>query len=203
MGQTGSGHFSPIGEFHAARDLVLILDVARFKYPPHWVPTDLLFNAMQPVDPASGKPRGWMTLRRRASGSAFGFSVNCAGEGWREIAERLTEVQATIRLAQDVSALALAVMPLVRHLETRPTGAAAHAQALADIQADLSSSSMYRKILTVIGAERAEQVTVLLFVMADYLSPSQRAEVGTLDEALGERLSHVRSQFAALQAAAH
>lgn len=33
LGQTGSGHFSPIGGFNEARDKVLILDVARFKYP--------------------------------------------------------------------------------------------------------------------------------------------------------------------------
>jgi len=31
FGQTGDGHFSPIGGYHAGKDLVLILDVARFK----------------------------------------------------------------------------------------------------------------------------------------------------------------------------
>ena len=34
MGQSGGGHFSPIGGYHATRDLALVLDVARFKYPP-------------------------------------------------------------------------------------------------------------------------------------------------------------------------
>ena len=34
--QTGDGHYSPIGGYHAPTDSVLILDVARFKYPPHW-----------------------------------------------------------------------------------------------------------------------------------------------------------------------
>jgi hypothetical protein len=29
---TGDGHFSPIGAYHAENDLVLILDVARFKW---------------------------------------------------------------------------------------------------------------------------------------------------------------------------
>ena len=38
LGQTGDGHFSPIGGYDAASDQVLLLDVARFKYPPHWVP---------------------------------------------------------------------------------------------------------------------------------------------------------------------
>lgn len=62
LGQTGSGHFSPIGGYHAARDLVLILDVARFKYPPHWVSAEQLWRAMQTVDPATSKPRGWLRL---------------------------------------------------------------------------------------------------------------------------------------------
>lgn len=31
LGQTGDGHFSPVGGFHRGRDLVLLMDVARFK----------------------------------------------------------------------------------------------------------------------------------------------------------------------------
>jgi glutathione gamma-glutamylcysteinyltransferase len=68
MGQTGSGHFSPIGGYHAARDLVLILDVARFKYPPHWVPAEQLWRAMHALDPATSAARGWITLRRQPAG---------------------------------------------------------------------------------------------------------------------------------------
>jgi glutathione gamma-glutamylcysteinyltransferase len=36
LGQSGGGHFSPLAGYHAASDLTLVLDVARFKYPPHW-----------------------------------------------------------------------------------------------------------------------------------------------------------------------
>ncbi len=68
LDQTGSGHFSPIGGYHTARDLVLVLDVARFKYPPHWIPAERLWQAMQPVDPATGRSRGWLSLRTDASG---------------------------------------------------------------------------------------------------------------------------------------
>jgi glutathione gamma-glutamylcysteinyltransferase len=38
LGQTGDGHFSPVGGYHPGKDLALIMDTARFKYPPHWVP---------------------------------------------------------------------------------------------------------------------------------------------------------------------
>lgn len=39
--------------------MALILDVARFKYPPHWVPLSLLWEAMETVDEAIGHPRGY------------------------------------------------------------------------------------------------------------------------------------------------
>lgn len=47
--QTGRGHYSPIGGYHAGRDMVLILDVARFKYPSHWIPLTLLRKAMNTI----------------------------------------------------------------------------------------------------------------------------------------------------------
>ena len=55
LGQTGDGHFSPVGGYHPARDLVLILDTARFKYPPHWVPLTLIWEAMNAKDKSTGK----------------------------------------------------------------------------------------------------------------------------------------------------
>jgi glutathione gamma-glutamylcysteinyltransferase len=75
MGQTGGGHFSPIGGYHAARDLVLILDVARFKYPPHWVPAEQLWRAMHAPDPATGQARGWITLCCQDQGSSPGLDT--------------------------------------------------------------------------------------------------------------------------------
>jgi len=68
VGQTGSGHFSPIGGFDAATDRALVLDTARFKYPPHWMPVELLFAAMQERDADTGDTRGWMLVSRAADG---------------------------------------------------------------------------------------------------------------------------------------
>eukprot|EP00030_Apusomonadida_sp_AF-17_P000580 a175122_138.p1 GENE.a175122_138~~a175122_138.p1 ORF type:complete len:525 (-),score=170.84 a175122_138:37-1569(-) len=67
LGQTGSGHFSPIGGYSRAHDMVLVLDVARFKYPPHWVPTATLFEAMRTLDPTTGRARGFVVLAASAS----------------------------------------------------------------------------------------------------------------------------------------
>jgi len=46
----------------------LVLDTARFKYPPHWMPVELLFAAMQERDADTGDTRGWMLLSRAADG---------------------------------------------------------------------------------------------------------------------------------------
>lgn len=66
LAQTGAGHFSPLAAWHEASDHALVLDVARFKYPPHWVPVDMLFTAMTTDDDASGRSRGWLSLTRAA-----------------------------------------------------------------------------------------------------------------------------------------
>ena len=41
---------------------VLVLDTARFKYPPHWVALAGLARAMRAADPDTGAPRGFCTL---------------------------------------------------------------------------------------------------------------------------------------------
>ena len=58
LGQLGRGHFSPVAAYDSATDSVLILDVAKFKYPPFWVTVADLLRAMNTIDSDSGKSRG-------------------------------------------------------------------------------------------------------------------------------------------------
>jgi len=60
--QTGSGHFAALAAFDPVSDSVLILDTARFKYGCHWVKVPLLFEAMDTVDPDTGRKRGFVVL---------------------------------------------------------------------------------------------------------------------------------------------
>lgn len=84
--QTGSGHFSPVGGFHKSKDLVLILDTARFKLPPHWVPLDVLWEAMKTIDPETGKPRGYMVLQKAHSLSHRVFTANTGNyQDWPQV----------------------------------------------------------------------------------------------------------------------
>ncbi|MEZ5945636.1 phytochelatin synthase family protein [Hyphomonas sp.] len=46
MGQVSGGHISPVTAYHAETDKFLVLDAARYKYPPFWVEASELFAAM-------------------------------------------------------------------------------------------------------------------------------------------------------------
>jgi hypothetical protein len=63
LGQTGAGHISPVAAYNAESDRFLILDVSRRRYPPVWVETRALFDAMIP--PGGGRPsRGFVIVGR-------------------------------------------------------------------------------------------------------------------------------------------
>lgn len=64
IGQDGGGHISPLAAYHAASDRVLILDVARYRYPSLWVPLEALWRATRGIDPDSGLSRGLVVVRR-------------------------------------------------------------------------------------------------------------------------------------------
>ncbi|KAL3680692.1 hypothetical protein R1sor_023648 [Riccia sorocarpa] len=115
--QTGTGHFSPIGGYHTGRDLALILDVARFKYPPHWVPVSLLWEAIKSIDPDTGNYRGYMMLTKRDRPPSILYTLSCKDEIWRSISCYLIEDvprilnDADINSVQDVVSIVLGLLP--------------------------------------------------------------------------------------------
>ena len=64
LGQIGTGHISPLGAYDAPSDSVLLLDVAKFKYPPVWIPLADLWEAMRTTDPDSGQSRGVVVVEK-------------------------------------------------------------------------------------------------------------------------------------------
>ena len=58
-----AGHWSPIAAYDEQSDRFLMLDVARYKYPPAWIAAKDLFDAMNTVDVASGASRGWLEVK--------------------------------------------------------------------------------------------------------------------------------------------
>ncbi len=71
LGQEKYGHISPLAAYDARTDRFLILDVARYKYPPVWVKTSDLFDAMNTVDPSNGgKTRGYVVIAKSGPAKA-------------------------------------------------------------------------------------------------------------------------------------
>ncbi|KAJ2339736.1 hypothetical protein GGH92_006579 [Coemansia sp. RSA 2673] len=64
LGQTGDGHFSPIGAYHPESRMALVLDSARYKYPSWFGDVDTLYDSLQPVDSETGLPRGYFLISR-------------------------------------------------------------------------------------------------------------------------------------------
>jgi glutathione gamma-glutamylcysteinyltransferase len=167
LGQTGDGHFSPVAAFHEASDLALVLDVARFKYPPHWVPVPALWEAMRPHDPATGRPRGWVLLRRRPEGSTVLFRLSNTRLPWADVTRRLlvdvpaalqTAAPATARAAVD--ALVAALSPeLLSVLEAASTAlgevAPEHRAQSKRLLDDLRATDFHREVEQALAA-RAE-----------------------------------------------
>lgn len=62
IGQIGDGHISPIAAYDEQTDRVLVLDVARYKYPPVWMTVADMHMAMDTVDPGSNTARGLVVV---------------------------------------------------------------------------------------------------------------------------------------------
>ena len=62
VGQPPGAHFSPLAAYDEPSDSFLILDVARYKFPPVWVTAADLFDAMNTLDTDSGKTRGFIVV---------------------------------------------------------------------------------------------------------------------------------------------
>jgi hypothetical protein len=67
VGQNKMGHISPLGAYDAKADKFLLLDVARYKYPPVWADAAALFDAMRTDDFVSGKTRGFVLVTAAAA----------------------------------------------------------------------------------------------------------------------------------------
>jgi hypothetical protein len=66
LGQREGGHISPLAAYSVATDRFLILDVAAYRYPPVWVSTADLWNAINTIDSTSGQTRGFAVVREGA-----------------------------------------------------------------------------------------------------------------------------------------
>ena len=70
LGQERGGHISPLAAYDAKADRFLILDVARYKYPPVWATASDLFDAMNTTDSDNdNKTRGYVLIANTKAAS--------------------------------------------------------------------------------------------------------------------------------------
>lgn len=65
FGQVGGGHWSALAAYDEQSDRVLILDVAKYKYPPAWVSISMLHRAIDTIDTVSNKARGLVIVSKQ------------------------------------------------------------------------------------------------------------------------------------------
>jgi hypothetical protein len=85
FGQTGTGHFSPIGGYHVRHDMVLILYVARF------IPLHFLWKARNTTNDSTGLLRGSMLISRKVAKSSLLYTVSCRDENWKSMSKFCVE----------------------------------------------------------------------------------------------------------------
>jgi hypothetical protein len=65
LGERPGGHISPLAAYDEKSDTFLIMDVARYKYPPVWAKASDLFAAMDTIDTVNqGKTRGYVIVAK-------------------------------------------------------------------------------------------------------------------------------------------
>jgi hypothetical protein len=162
-----------------------------------------MFEAMRPIDPATGRSRGWLRLRPRPGVSALGFSLRCDGEPLGSLAGRLDAAEAELAAAPDVGAAARALAPLARSVEVREPAAAQHREALAAMRAQLASTAAFAAVASSVGADDAEVVTLLLLALAERAPAGARAPLapatGAPDGDLAAVVAQLREQVEALR----
>lgn len=217
VGQTGEGHYSPIGGYHRASDRVLLLDVARFKYPPHWVPLPLLYAATRSLDAATGRPRGWILLRRSERPASLLFTARCVGDGgFDAFADALPRIQAALaRSPVDDLPAALRVVltaaakefPVV--LERRALALHEHAEEAEALLSALRSTAVHAAVAPIVPpAWDADAAALLVLALpADVWSPLpgpvrdawlQMSAPGGLPPAVRAESEHIHRQLADL-----
>ncbi|MFO0553693.1 MAG: phytochelatin synthase family protein [Polyangiaceae bacterium] len=205
LGQTGSGHYSPIAGYHQGRDLALVLDVARFKYPPHWIPIETLHQAMLAIDGDTGRSRGWLWLTAAEDARPLFVTLGVPVAGWRtffeglraEVEEASRHAPADIVWAKALADMAPSLADIVRPAARALHGSLApeHARAVEALLGEIRNTTTFRAVSTALRERAPESAQidpevvalVALVLMGDSrteLGPNLEREVCALDRQL-------------------
>jgi glutathione gamma-glutamylcysteinyltransferase len=159
---------------------VLVLDVARFKYPPHWVALPRLAAAMRTVDPTTGRSRGWLELRRREGALGVGLSLTCAGCSWPEVGRRL-RVALTTPWPGDtpLASIAASLVGVTEHCVTCHPDAADHAAAVETILGTLRRTEAHAIARATAPTPASADATAALLLLFARVHPAPTGALAT------------------------
>nr|ACT87974.1 phytochelatin synthase isoform 3 [Sesbania rostrata]ACT87977.1 phytochelatin synthase isoform 3 [Sesbania rostrata] len=179
--QTGTGHFSPIGGYHVGKDMALILDVARFKYPPHWVPLTLLWEGMNYVDESTGQSRGFMLISRPHREPGMLYTLSCKHENWINIAKFLMDDVPFLLKSENVKDIHKVLSVIVTSLPSNFEEFIKWVAEIRRIEDAGSSLSVEEKARLAVKEEVLKQVqeTRLFKHVASFLSNSCSRQIAT------------------------
>lgn len=159
--QTGDGHFSPIGGFHEKKDMVLILDTARFKYPPHWVPLAELYQAMAAVDPATGMARGFIRLAANPKLDSVMFTLNRPTRAWQQVRAFMDNTLPDILTSpQQQFSSSGHPPPQPHHPDSAPAAFPDHHASLSSASAKNAAVRLLRSVLSALPKEEVLEILV-------------------------------------------
>jgi glutathione gamma-glutamylcysteinyltransferase len=211
LGQTGDGHFSPVGGIDASESNALILDVARFKYPPHWVAISQLFEAMQSRDGATQRSRGWIVMRRRDSGNGYLASLFCGNESWRQVVAAFVRPLANlnsekIEMADVLRVISESVPLITKYIQWRVPTDDSHQISIIEMRQELRSSPVGQAVSA--HTSELDDAALSLYVLAPRLGPllnrsvAQQlhalADLATLSPVLAAEINYLRHQLDSL-----
>lgn len=202
LGQTGDGHFSPIGALCEEKDMVLILDVARFKYPSYWVPVSLAYDAMFPLDKATSQPRGYVLLR--TAGSEPGSldapqtltTVMLNKSSWAALNSTLSRtLLSQVKSASSLADLLLALLSTLADLPTPPLGPRRTEAATRDLPPllDALSTTRLASLVPFASAPKPNAVLTNLVFLLAALSP-RSALAAMIPPAAANELASLREE---------
>jgi glutathione gamma-glutamylcysteinyltransferase len=204
-----------VGGYHAGRDQVLILDVARFKYPPHWVPLEALFRAMLPHDAETGRSRGFLRFWRRSEVASL-CSIHATDTSWRTLLCQLFNADSVAassmqellqRLLRTVPSQAL---ELVRRRSAEPAAQAEALQAQQALWQELEHTEIMQLLRSALPEANVDLLAAALFLLSlpshvfRCLTPQLRERIEALrnmeqlSQTVREQVEHLRSQAEAL-----
>jgi len=75
------------------------MDVARFKYPPHWVPLSTVFDSMKPNDPVTNRSRGYVILKNKnLQNASYLCRILLSNPEWPKLAKIWTRIQNSLEI---------------------------------------------------------------------------------------------------------